>query len=81
MNYLDALKSKKTPVKEYNTVIQTFDSNSQKEVTHDEMYIKNVEDSCIIHVLPELQHMCEEFVETTLEMDCPLLMQASHKTS
>ena len=52
MNYLDALKSKKTPVKEYNTVIQTFDSNSQKEVTHDEMYIKNVEDSCIIHVLP-----------------------------
>ena len=23
----------------------------------------------------ELQHMCEEFVETTLEMDCPLLMR------
>ena len=74
MNYLDALKSNQKLVKE-TKVSQITETYVKQELTHEEDYIKNVEDSGVIYVLPELQLMCEEFVDTTIAMDYPLLVK------
>ena len=70
MNFLNALKKKpilQTVCKTDTPVVET------KPLTEDEHYLLNVQDSMITYYLPELQHLCEDFIEETLHLDNPLL--------
>lgn len=72
MNFLEAIKKKTdtTPFQEKKT--QDVFKNEHID-TVDEMYYKNVKDSVITYHLPELQHMCEDFVKESLYLDYPIL--------
>lgn len=74
MNFLKALEKETpeniTPFQEKKTHIVV---NNEYIDNVDEMYYKNVKDSVITYHLPELQHMCEDFVKETLFLDCPML--------
>ena len=70
MNYLEALKKEGAVVP-----ISKKEIVPVKEVilTDEENYKLNVEDSMISSYLPEVQSMCQKFVDETLYLDHPLL--------
>ncbi|GIS52717.1 MAG: hypothetical protein Ct9H90mP28_4330 [Paracoccaceae bacterium] len=72
MNFLKALKQNAAPIVEINV-------EEKKEApyveTEEESYKKNVTDSVITNLLPELQDMCNDFVNDTLLLKYPLLMR------
>uniref|UniRef100_A0A6C0L305 Uncharacterized protein n=1 Tax=viral metagenome TaxID=1070528 RepID=A0A6C0L305_9ZZZZ len=74
MNYLNAIK--KTAAS-HNSPIEPHIKSINNEVvlTNDENYLKNVEDSFISDLLPELIDMCNFFVEESLNMKNPILMK------
>ena len=72
MNFLKALKQNAAPIVEISV-------EEKKEApyveTEEESYKKNVTDSVITNLLPELQDMCNDFVNDTLLLKYPLLMR------
>ena len=70
MNYLDAIKKKAAPVEAKPVVAPA----PQVYIPTDyENYIGNVRDSALVYYLPELQELCQDFVDETLALDPPLL--------
>lgn len=72
MDFLKALKQNAAPIVEISV-------EEKKETpyveTEEESYKKNVTDSVITNLLPELQDMCNDFVNDTLLLKYPLLMR------
>jgi len=75
MNYLNALKKKADPHNSPKEPYITSNIDNEVVLTNDENYLKNVEDSFISDLLPELIDMCNFFVEESLIMKNPILMK------
>ena len=71
MNYLEAIKKPSQVVKSVAPVQETVYVQTDEE----DNYSKNVQDSGVAYFLPELQLMCEKFVNDSLYLDEPLLMK------
>tara|TARA_Y100000389_G_C17239018_1_gene402113 strand:- start:115 stop:501 length:387 start_codon:yes stop_codon:yes gene_type:complete len=73
MNFLAAFQ-KNTDDEPFQKRDKTPDKLQEIKIDSvDEMYHKNVKNSVITYYLPELQDMCEDFVNESLYLDYPIL--------